>query len=206
MMLHVLGRTGGDLGSATLRNMFEARKRVFVDLLGWDVPVLAGRYEVDQFDDRHALYIVHTDAAGGHRASARLLPTTRPHILDTLFATLCDGDIPRGETVWEITRFCLDRSLRSRDRRIARDELVHALARYGVSHGITLYTGVAGPEWIDQVLAFGWRARLLGEPRETDGATLGAIAIEIDRDTPALLERADIRGAARFAHEAAHAA
>ena len=41
-----------------LREMFEARKRVFVDLLKWDVPVLEGRFEIDQFDDEHAAYLI----------------------------------------------------------------------------------------------------------------------------------------------------
>ncbi len=60
-----------------LRAMFAARKRVFVDLLKWDIPVLEGRFEVDQFDDGHARYIVLTDDSHNHLASARLLPTTR---------------------------------------------------------------------------------------------------------------------------------
>jgi len=33
-----------------LRAMFAARKEVFVDLLKWDLPVLDGRFEIDQFD------------------------------------------------------------------------------------------------------------------------------------------------------------
>ena len=37
------------LENALLRSMFEARKRVFVDLLKWDVPVVEGRYE--RFDE-----------------------------------------------------------------------------------------------------------------------------------------------------------
>jgi acyl-homoserine lactone synthase len=54
------------------RSMFEERKRVFVDLLRWDVPVIAGRYEIDQFDNDRAVYIVVTGDDGEHRASARL--------------------------------------------------------------------------------------------------------------------------------------
>ena len=91
-MLHILSSDRRDLEGHVLRGMFEARKRVFVDLLGWDVPVIDGRYEVDQFDDHHATYLVVTDDAGEHRASARLLPTTRPHILDSFFGALCEGD------------------------------------------------------------------------------------------------------------------
>lgn len=71
-----------------LQAMFAARKRVFVDLLHWDVPVLEGCYEVDQFDDRHAEYLIVGGGDERHLASTRLLETTRPHILDSLFPQL----------------------------------------------------------------------------------------------------------------------
>ena len=84
-MLHIF-ESGERLAEyAVLAAMFEARKRVFVDLLGWDVPVLAGRFEVDQFDDPHARYLVLTDSDGRHLGSARMLDTTRPHILGELY-------------------------------------------------------------------------------------------------------------------------
>src|SRR3546814_5070352 len=72
-MLHIFEGGGRLAEDAVLAAMFEARKRVFVDLLGWDVPVLAGRFEVDQFDDVHARYLVLTDRQGSHLGSARLL-------------------------------------------------------------------------------------------------------------------------------------
>ncbi|MEP9360031.1 acyl-homoserine-lactone synthase [Sphingomonas sp. KR3-1] len=166
------------------RAMFEARKRVFVDLLKWDVPVLAGRYEVDQFDDPHAVYLILLDAAGGHLASARLLETERPHLLDTMFPELCGGPAPRGANVREITRFCLDRDLSAADRRRARDTLVVGLAEYALLAGIDSYTGVAEHAWLAQILRFGWRCALLGQPDDTG---LGALQIHIDPETPALL-------------------
>lgn len=95
---------GSSASNMVLRAMFAARKRVFVDMLKWDVPVLAGQYEVDQFDDSHATYLILSDAEGGHLGSARLLETERPHILDTLFPELCELAIPRGPAVREITR------------------------------------------------------------------------------------------------------
>jgi N-acyl-L-homoserine lactone synthetase len=205
-MLHIYGEGSRDFGDTVLRNMFEARKRVFVDLLGWDVPVLAGRYELDQFDTPAARYLVLAGSDGTHRASARLLPTTRPHLLDSVFAALCDGEAPRGPDVFEITRFCLDRSLDRQARRAARDALVMALARFGVAEGITLYTAIAEPAWLRQILGFGWRCRLLGAEREMGGSRLIAFGIEIASDTPALLEQAGIRGTLPLTQEARHAA
>lgn len=180
--------------SAAMRAMFEARKRVFVDLLGWDLPVLGGQFELDQFDDAHARYLIIADPQHAHLASARLLPTTRPHILDTLFATLCEDRPPQGPDIWEITRFCLDPRPRASERRRFRDELVVALARHALANGITAYTGVAQMGWLQQILAFGWRCRPLGLPRAVDGMMLGALRIDITPDTLDLLAAAGIHG------------
>jgi acyl-homoserine lactone synthase len=170
-----------------LRPMFEARKRVFVDLLKWNVPVLDGRYEVDQFDDEHATYLVVGSEQGFHAGSARLLKTSRPHILDTLFPQLCASPPPRGYGVLEITRFCLGREQNARDRLETRNILVSALVRYALEKRITTYTGVAELGWLQQILAFGWRCRPLGLPRIVEGRMLGALRIDISPETPALL-------------------
>ncbi len=45
-----------------LDTMFRDRKRVFVDRLKWNVPVVDGIYEKDQFDTEDATYIVCADA------------------------------------------------------------------------------------------------------------------------------------------------
>lgn len=186
-MLHTIDQTASSTSDAVIRAMFAARKSVFVDLLKWDVPVLEGRLEVDQFDDEHAVYLVLTDRAGEHLGSARLLPTCRPYILGSLYASLCEDQPPSDPSIFEITRFCLDRSLAARDRRLVRDALVAALADYALDNGIQGYCALAEMGWYQQILAFGWRCRPLGLPAEFQGRMLAAMKIEIDRETPALL-------------------
>jgi acyl-homoserine lactone synthase len=171
----------------TLRAMFEDRKSVFVDLLKWDVPVLDGRFEIDEFDDSHATYIIVADEAGDHLGSARLLPTTRPHILGALFADLCAAPPPTGPDVAEITRFCLSRRGSAAARRRTRNQLVTALAWHALERGIRTYTGVAELGWLQQILAFGWDCRPLGAPSRRACGMIGALAIEIRPDTPDLL-------------------
>jgi N-acyl-L-homoserine lactone synthetase len=180
------------LGDFTLRSMFEARKRVFVDLLKWDVPVLEDRFELDQFDTEDATYLVVADRSGGHLGSARLLETMRPHLLSSVFPHLCASGPPRDPNVHEITRFCLDRRLGAQQRLATRNCLVRALVDYALARGLTGYTGVAEMAWLQQILAFGWRCRPLGVPQEYAGRLLGALSIEITPDTPALLARRGI--------------
>jgi len=191
-MLHVLDSAQAPSEDAVLRAMFAARKRIFVDLLKWDVPVVDERYEIDQFDDAHAVYLVLADDQGAHLGSARLLPTNRPHILGTLYPELCAATVPRGPQIYEITRFCLDRRLHARERRAVRDTLVTALVEHALAHGITGYTAIAEMGWFQQILSFGWGSRPLGLPYMDRGTMLAALAIEITRETPALLRSAGI--------------
>lgn len=166
------------------RSMFEDRKQVFVDLLKWDVPVLDGRYEVDQFDSEHATYIVIPGPDGRHLGSARLLATDGAHILGSIFPDLCEAPPPSGLGILEITRFCLSRRLCARERRLVRDQLVSALVDYALEHRISQYTGVAQWPWFQQILSFGWECRPLGLPTAQTGAGLIAMAIDIDARTP----------------------
>lgn len=187
-MLHVVQSAARPASDAVLRSMFAARKSVFVDLLKWDVPVLDDRYEVDQFDDGHATYLILAEPDGTHLGSARLLPTTRPHILDSFYADLCEDAPPRDAGTFEITRFCLDRRLTARERRTVRDTLVSVLVDHALATGITAYSAIAEMGWFQQILAFGWHCMPLGLPGITDGTMLAALRIEITPETPSLLE------------------
>lgn len=190
-MLHVRNHCSA-APEGVLKAMFAARKSVFIDLLKWDLPVLAGAFEIDRFDDEAARYLILTDRDERHLGSARLLPTVRPHILDSYYAELCDAPPPRGPHIYEVTRFCLDRRLRAAARREVRDTLVRALADHAVAHGIETYTAIAETAWLQQILAFGWHCRPLGLPRCIGGQMLGALRIDIDAATPALLAAAGI--------------
>lgn len=165
-----------------MRAMLAARKHVFIDLLKWNLPVVDDRYEVDRFDDDHARYLIVMDG-GRHRASARLLPTCRPHILGDLFPALAEKGVPRGTDIFEITRFCLDRDQSAAERRRARNMLVSALADHARHTGIRAYTGVAEPAWLAQIMSFGWDCRPLGMPHDYRGERLAGLKINIDAQT-----------------------
>lgn len=170
-----------------LRAMFRARKEVFIDLLKWDLPVLADEFEVDQFDS-DAEYLILLEQGVRHRASTRLLRTDQPHLLGGLYPHLCAGPVPAGPTIREITRFCLDRHQRASERRSARNQLVTALAEHALATGITAYTGVADEEWFEQIRRFGWDCKALGQPVDHEGRRLVALHIRIDDETISALQ------------------
>jgi acyl-homoserine lactone synthase len=202
-MLLVIDSINRALEHKALRTMYEARKRVFIDLLKWDLPALAGRYELDQFDDIYATYLIVTDSAANHLASARLLVTTRPALLDSLFSPLVAGELPQGPNVLEITRFCLSPGIGARQRRIARDALLIGLVEFALSNDVTTFTGVAELGWFRQIQTFGWDCAPLGEPVLHAGAALVALRIDIDASTLGKLAAAGITSEAASSAAAA---
>jgi N-acyl-L-homoserine lactone synthetase len=183
---------GADRRTGLCRSMFADRKKLFVDLLEWDVPIVDQDYEIDQFDHDDALYIVAANHAGRHIASLRLLPTTRTHILDSLFAHLCDDGVPRGPDVYEITRLCLLPALGTAARLAARNQLISAMVDHCAVTGIACLTGVVASTFRNQILAMGWDAHALGPPIATAAGTLGAFRINLEATTSARLARTGI--------------
>lgn len=173
------------LGTALSKEMHAQRKHVFHDIMQWDVALTGegGRYEVDQFDTAHALYFMRAEE-GRLLGSFRLLPSERPHMLADVFAYLCDGEIPTGPDVWEITRACVTPDRRAIERLRIRNELISSCVDFALTNGIGTYTAVVSAGWLAQVLAMGWEVEPLGLPRHIDGVLTAALAITIDQSTP----------------------
>lgn len=169
---------------ATLQSMFADRKTLFVDLFGWDVQVVDGRFEIDQFDDHEAVYLIAVDEAGLHEASLRLLRTDRPHMLGRIFPYLCPLGVPTGPTIWESTRLCLPQRHGALRRRELRNELISAMVDFALSNGIDRYTGVLPEAFRNKVLTMGWLAEPLGPAVRISGGPIGAFAAHISPETP----------------------
>ena len=167
-----------------LETMFSDRREQFVDFFEWEVPVVDGRYEMDQFDTASAVYIIAVDASGAHEASMRMLPSIEPHLLGTLFPHLCPGGVPIGARLWESTRLCLPSRHGAARRLELRNALISAMVDFALARGIGRITGVIPDGFRRQVLAMGWKAEPLGPAVRIKGGPIGAFAIDIRRDTP----------------------
>jgi N-acyl-L-homoserine lactone synthetase len=170
---------------APLEAMHRDRKKIFVDTLKWDVPVVDGQYEIDQFDTDAAIYLVAlAPETQRHLGSVRLLPTTGPHLLSEVFPFLCDKGVPIGDDIWEITRLCTAPA-KDIEPRLIRRRLATAMCEFGLLYGISRYTCVTHVQYLSNLLAVGWECELLGEPRQVDRDVVGALSISI---TPATLQ------------------
>lgn len=183
-MLHIVDVTNRNQFPDLLESMFADRKRIFIDNLNWDLPVTLDRYEIDQFDDDHAVYLIASDHAGRHLGSLRLLRTDRPHILSELFPALCDQSAPRGTSIREVTRFCASPTVDKTNRRDMRNTLISAMVDHALDTRISALTGVVTTHFLDQILVMGWRCAQLGDRIAMDGLELGAFCAHMDSNTP----------------------
>lgn len=187
-MVQLIDATNRHQSTAMLRAMHADRKAVFVDRLKWQVPVINDRYEIDEFDTEHAIYLVAADPASGmHLGSVHLLPTNRRHILGDLFPMLVEGDVPRGADIFEVTRLCTSPQLADWETHNAvRERLATALIEYALTAGITHYTMMTHTAYLSQLLATGWDVEPLGLPKAIGGQTLGALKVNVKPETLAL--------------------
>lgn len=182
-MIHVIDNKFASHKRRLLHSMFADRKRLFVDLFGWDVPVVEGQYEIDQFDNAHTIYLI-AEEDGSHAASIRLFPTSQPHMLDTLFPQMCPLGVPADDFTWESTRLCLPQRHGAEKRRLLRNRLFSAMVDVALDRGISRYTGLIPDNFRKEVLALGWQAEPLGPAVRIPGGAVGAFLIHIGPDTP----------------------
>ncbi|HVE04311.1 MAG TPA: acyl-homoserine-lactone synthase [Rhizomicrobium sp.] len=170
---------------APLEAMHRDRKKVFVDALKWDVPVVDGQYEIDQFDTDEAIYLVAlAPESQRHLGSVRLLPSTGPHLLSEVFPFLCEKGVPVGDDIYEITRLCTAPA-RDIEPKLIRRRLATAMCEFGLLYGINKYTCVTHVQYLAHLLAVGWECEPLGVPQQVGPDVVGALSISI---TPATLQ------------------
>jgi N-acyl-L-homoserine lactone synthetase len=173
--------------AASLPNLFQSmhadRKRVFVDMLKWDVPH-DGLLERDQYDTDLADYLILQDSeTGEHKASVRVLPTVGGHMFSDVFPFLCEGDVPRGPRIREISRFVIAPRVPRRERQLVRNMLIRALIDFGQMTGVEAYTCVCDIAFLTQLLAGGWRIEPLGLPQNYQGSMIGALMFHVEHDS-----------------------
>lgn len=173
---------------ACIAGMHADRKRVFVDMLKWDVPVVDGLYEMDEYDTEEAIYLIVQDGVNGaHLGSVRIVPTSGAHLLGDKFAFLCAGAVPSGPDIWEITRLCTAPGLPRETASRVRQQLALSLVEFALIGGITRYTMMTHMALLSGVLATGWDCEPLGLPAEIGGEMVGALLVTINPATLAKL-------------------
>jgi N-acyl-L-homoserine lactone synthetase len=187
MMIRILNAHTGKHYPNELNAMFKLRKRVFHDLLKWDVSV-RGDWEIDHYDNANPLYVLsHSDETGRLRGALRLLPTLGPNMLDDTFPILL-GDNPqvRSASIWESSRFCIDPTI-SQDRgsnqvTIAAAELMCGVGELGLASGLSHIVTVTDVFLERMFRRMGCPGERIGEPQRIGSVYAVAVAWEVTTD------------------------
>jgi N-acyl-L-homoserine lactone synthetase len=87
------------------KELFQYRYKVFIESLGWEIST-KGNIETDEFDHEQTCYVIAKDNKGEITGCSRLLPTTRPYLLECIFPILLNGKKPpKTDDIWELSRF-----------------------------------------------------------------------------------------------------
>ena len=165
-MIRVITNHNMAINAQYIAGFAALRHQVFVERLGWDLSSSSKNYEYDQFNRGDAIYIVVCNDDDQVIAGLRLLNTTCPFLLTVCCPDLADtGNVPVGETVWEVTRFVVDpcpqRTAGCGD---LTTQLVWALQSYGLLHGFTQFISVSYVGMERLLRSVGCRFSRLGAP------------------------------------------
>lgn len=180
-MIHIITAENRPHFHHALMEMHRQRKAVFIDQLKWRLEDSAG-LEIDAYDSVDAIYLIEADAPRAPiSASARLLPTTRPHLLNEVFPYLCEEAPPTGPGVWEATRFCpAPDTPHGHQRRGMLGRVIAGIIETALLFGIEQVTYVADAGLAPLARKAGWSVRALGPGRGRGRNRLAAFAADID--------------------------
>ncbi|THF52211.1 acyl-homoserine-lactone synthase [Allorhizobium terrae] len=190
-MIKILNGKHKQTQQAALADMFRLRKKVFHDLLKWDV-LVQGDFEMDHYDDANPIYVMsYDDATGRLRGALRLLPTLGPNMLDDTFPVLLDRQPEiRSASIWESSRFCIDPEI-SLDRSsnqvsVAAAELMCGVGELGLASNLSHIVTVTDVFLERMFRRMGCPGERIGAPHKIGSVHAVAIAWEVNQD---LLDR-----------------
>lgn len=188
--MYIISGRFRDFPHAQISSLAKYRHKIFIERLGWSLPVENGM-ESDQFDHQDTLYVIAHANDGAITGCARLLPTDSPYLLSEVFPHLLAGEaVPRARDIWELSRFSATPAEASSQ--VNRGEITRSLlaaaVRCAAEEGITRLITVS-PLGVERLLVrMGVHSHRAGPPALVDGKPVFACWIEIDEQTLTALD------------------
>ncbi len=179
-MIYIVTAENRNLFRQELLQMYLHRRTMFIDRLGWRLPP-TDLGEIDAYDRQDTIYLIaRAQPDGPVLASARLLPTDRPHLMSDLFAHACSSPPPHGRDVWEASRFCPAPELGRRARLRSLWEILCGILETCLLFGVGQIIFTANAALLPLALHCGWHASALGPtlPDRIDQVT--ALQVQVD--------------------------
>lgn len=136
-MLHILKGKDHSENSTMLNELFQLRYQIFVSQRRWSLPSI-GCFEIDEYDNEHAIYFIDTDERGVIQGSVRITPTNTNSLTADYFSHLIEnGEMARAKNIYEATRYIISPSKKCRKKNIAiKVNLLTALTQFCIDEDI----------------------------------------------------------------------
>ena len=188
-MIYIVTSENRDLFRQDLFQMHRHRRAVFVDRLRWQLPA-TGLGEIDAYDRRDTIYLIARARPDEPiQASARLLPTDRPHLMGDLFAHACSSPPPCGRSIWEASRFCPAPELSRRARLRSLGEILCGILETCLLFGTEQIVFTANSALLPLTLHCGWQASVLGPTLPDGDDQITAVQVQVHFDGLLALRR-----------------
>ncbi len=191
-MYKAISRDNAHLHRDTLESMYQLRHDVFIKRLGWDLDGHEGE-EHDQFDNDDAVYLVLENDQKQVVASARMLPTTAPHLLGDVFPQLAYPALPPvADSIWEVTRLVVDHRKERHTCNTIQNvsgSLWCCLAEFGLAMGLSHFVSVSDVRLERIMKRVGWSFSRLGDAIDIDGIGVAGEFIDVSHQVLGTLRR-----------------
>lgn len=186
-MIHIVRERNRRLYARQIWEMFNERRKAFVERNGWqDLMVFEGA-EVDEYDDEQAIYLMALNDDERLEGAIRVRPTTQSCMLVDKYPQLIAPDQPelKGPDVWEGTRVFITDAFRQRRAPGVRGSfgLATAAMEVAVDAGATRVVGIADVRMLDHMMDMGPNFWITGLPAEYPHGvmvgTCGLVSAEI---------------------------
>ena len=181
-MIHVVTIHNQHLYAKQLDEMFQMRHDFYIRQRGWSDLVGENGRETDEFDNEHTVYLMNLDRFGKIVATFRLNPTTEPYLLGDKLPQYVNGDPPRSEEIWDLTRWMVaPHARRKAEGQIADAQkvLLCGVMEFAVSRGLTGLTCLMDTVFVER-LAKVWPVSMLGDTHRFEDGDGEAVAVMIE--------------------------
>jgi len=183
-MIEAFSLSTAHLFQDALVSQARLRYRVFVQQRGLE-HLYYNDMEYDEFDTPSAVYLVWRDARRIVRGLARLLRTDRRYMMQSYWPHLVEGGPPpSSDSIWEVTRVCVDRTVDPQVRRTIFPELLCAVNEYFRVTSIAGMVGVTRPHLLEHFVRSG--VQWLGPIDLIEGQMERAFFVPTDHIRPQL--------------------
>ena len=150
----------------TLASMHHLRWKVFSQELHWSVGLQTfNRMEFDEYDNTGTYYIVRLNDYGIVDATCRLMPTSKPYMLEEHYAHFVSNEaMPKSDTVWEFSRTCASAEARAERGTNVTAQLITAAIEFGLVHNVQQYISLTTDNVFPLLRRIvGWDSAPMGE-------------------------------------------